>query len=53
MTMTRLKAIQKYERINPPIHQIVAAYIGYKPPESIEKEPEELDLAGLIAALGG
>lgn len=50
MTMSRLKAIQAYEKINPPMHQIVAAYVGYKPPE---EQPKELDLAGLIAAMGG
>lgn len=31
MTLPRLAALTEYWRSNPPLHQLIAAYIGYKP----------------------
>ena len=51
MTFERLDAFREYWRLNPPIHQLVAAYMQYKAPEP-EKTPEE-NVAALMKALGG
>lgn len=51
MTMLRFDALREYWRLNPPVHQLVAAYMDYKPPEV--KKTGEPDIAELFKALGG
>ena len=31
LTLPRLKALRRYWRKHPPVHLLVAAYLGYKP----------------------
>ena len=47
--MPRLEAMKEYWQDNPPIHQLVAGYMGYKP----EEKPQQGSMEDLIAALGG
>ena len=52
MTLPRLDAFTEYWKSNPPMHQMVATYLGYKSAE--KKEPEkDMTLADLMSALGG
>jgi len=53
MTFDRLKDMRAYWRINPPLHELVAAYMGYMPPDSRTKEQQAHDnCAALVASLG-
>jgi hypothetical protein len=41
MTLPRLYALRRYWTRHPPVHLLVAAFVGYKPPEpELEPEPE-------------
>jgi hypothetical protein len=52
MTLPRLDALNEYWRRNPPLHQLVAAYAGFKPPNDDNKEPEKTeDLATFMAEM--
>ena len=51
MTLPRLDAMQEYWRRNPPVHQLVAAYMQYKAPEKEKTAIGNID--ELIAAFGG
>jgi hypothetical protein len=56
MTLPRLKALTKYWADIPPVHAMLAAYAGYKPPEKakpIEEEGDLGELIGLFKAIGG
>lgn len=48
LTMSWLKALREHWRINPPVHKLVAAYVGYKPP----REPIVLSADDPSARLG-
>lgn len=47
MTLPRLDAMNAYWERNPPLHQLVAAYMGFKS----EEKPK--DVSELVAAMGG
>lgn len=53
MTLERLNAMELYWKENPPLHILVANYMGYEKPKNAkdkEKEAEE-NCAALFAAL--
>jgi hypothetical protein len=52
MTLPRLNAMNEYWESNPPMHQLLAGYVGYKKPDKAEPE-KEVNLDELIKALGG
>ena len=45
MTLPRLRAMHAYWLDNPPLHQLVKAFIGYKPQKPVEPmvEPPEYE----------
>ena len=43
MTFSRFEAMKSYWKTNPPVHQLVAAYMGYKPPEKPQDITESFD----------
>ncbi len=50
--LPRLKSMMEYWRIRPPVHILVASYVGYKPPEDnkvIDGEGE--DVSDFIKAM--
>jgi len=49
MTIPRLCALNKYFEINPPIHILLAGYVGYKPHKKNDDNPDDL-LASLASA---
>lgn len=55
MTLSRLEAMKSYWQTNPPMHQLLKWYVGYKAPDSAK----EIDDASLdvfmaeIATLNG
>jgi len=51
MTLPRLDALREYWKSNPPLHQIMAAYAGFKPTEVPEEK--ENNLADFMAATQG
>lgn len=46
MTLPRLAAMTEYWRSSPPLHQLVAAYIGYKP--AVKAKMIEQDLSSMF-----
>ncbi len=50
MTLPRLDAMREYWANNPPVHQLVAMYMQYKPPA---KKNEPGNLEDFIKAMGG
>ena len=55
MTFDRLKHLNDYWRLNPPVHKLIASYMGYEAPKTqAEKDKEaQENLAALFNALGG
>jgi len=51
MTLPRLDAMKDYWNDNPPLHQLVAAYLGHKPVASKTDEMGTLD--DFVKAMGG
>lgn len=49
MTFPRLEALNKYWRQHPPVHILVAGYIGYKAPAPIEENNNQGDMDEFIA----
>lgn len=50
MTLPRLAAMESYWESNPPVHQLIAAYMGYKKPE----KPQGIeDFAKAMGAFNG
>ena len=49
MTFTRLDAMERYWRTNPPMHQLIRAYVGYKP--EADREMNEGTLDEFMAAI--
>lgn len=49
MTIPRLLSLKEYHEKWPPVHKLVAQYIGYKPPEKrkAEEDAEEFIAAAL------
>lgn len=39
LTMPRLKALNRYWKKHPPVHLLVAAYLGYEAPAESDDEP--------------
>jgi hypothetical protein len=37
--MKRLRALQNYFQKNPPVHKLVAMFVGYRPPEKAADQP--------------
>jgi hypothetical protein len=52
MTLPRLAALTAYWRNNPPLHQLVAAYIGYKPTEQRKGIVDFVEESGLVVVTG-
>jgi hypothetical protein len=40
LTLPRVKALQRYWRDHPPVHLMIAGYLGYKPPGKPAAVPE-------------
>ncbi len=62
MTFSRLDAITKYHETNPPLHVMVASYLGYYKPENrpkkkkteTENTPDDVaEFARLFSSFGG
>lgn len=50
LTLPRLDALDNYWRRHPPVHLLVAAYLGYKPPRDVQ---EVGDLGELYTMMTG
>lgn len=52
MTLLRYGAMQRYWHQHPPVHILVAGYLGYKAPRVID-QPAESNLGELISMFAG
>lgn len=55
MTIPRLAAMSRYWKQHPPMHVLLAAYVGYEPPAeagatAARTPPSAVDLEALMAA---
>jgi hypothetical protein len=50
MTLPRLYALNRYWEQSPPMHLLLAGYVGYKPPKGASRATQK-DGAGLLADL--
>lgn len=55
MTLLRYAQLQRYWRQHPPVHILVAAYLGYKAPRVIDQSGESNlgELISMFAGTGG
>lgn len=49
LTMPRLKALNRYWKKHPPVHLLVASYLGYEMPVEFETESEDDTVDAAIA----
>jgi hypothetical protein len=51
LTLPRLNALNRYWKLHPPVHLLVAQYLDYKAPASAAPERQDEAMAELMASM--